>query len=68
MEISVIRAGNLPLHGTKLFVSIARILSRGESIIRHPTTPAALQPKPIHKDREIWYAKIGTAVVLVMYL
>ena len=44
----VIRRGNLPLHGTKAFVSILIILSRGGSIILHPTTPAALQPNPIH--------------------
>ena len=48
MEISVIIVGNRPLHGTKLFVSMASNLSRGESIILQPTTPAALQPKPIH--------------------
>ena len=48
MEISVIIVGNRPLHGTKLFVSIASNLSRGESIILHPTTPAALQPNPMH--------------------
>ena len=36
------------MHGTKLFVSIAIKRSRGESIILQPTTPAALQPKPIH--------------------
>lgn len=41
-------AGNLPLHGTKLLVRIAINLSLGESIIRPPTTPAALQPNPIH--------------------
>ena len=44
MEI-VIRSGNLPLQGTKAFVSIAINFSLGESIILHPTTPAALQPK-----------------------
>ena len=47
MEI-VISKGNLPLHGTNAFVSIEIIFSLGESIILHPTTPAALQPKPIH--------------------
>lgn len=36
------------LQGTKLFVRIAINLSRGESIILHPTTPAALQPNPMH--------------------
>ena len=43
-----IKIGNLPLHGTKLFVRIANSLSLGESIILQPTTPAALQPNPIH--------------------
>ena len=43
-----INVGNLPLHGTKLFVRIAMRRSRGESIIRHPITPHALHPKPIH--------------------
>ena len=32
----------------KLLVIIAINLSRGESIIRHPTIPAALHPNPIH--------------------
>ena len=41
-------AGNLPLQGTKEFVIIAISLSRGESIILQPTTPAALHPNPIH--------------------
>ena len=44
----VMRNGNLPLQGTKLFVTAAIILSLGESIILHPTTPAALQPNPMH--------------------
>lgn len=44
----VISIGNLPLHGTKQFVSIAIIFSLVEFIILHPTTPAALQPNPIH--------------------
>ena len=43
-----IRVGKRPLHGTKLFVRIASSRSRFESIILHPTTPAALQPNPIH--------------------
>lgn len=42
----VIRKGNLPLHGTKLLVSIAISFSLGEFIILQPVTPAALQPKP----------------------
>ena len=48
IEIIAISVGNLPLQGTKLFVSIARSFSRGESIILQPTIPAALQPKPMH--------------------
>lgn len=49
-----IKKGNLPLQGTKLFVKIAINLSRGESIILHPTTPAALQPNPIHMGITTW--------------
>ena len=48
--ITEISMGNLPLQGTKLLVSMASIASsrsRGESIMRQPTAPAALQPKPI---------------------
>lgn len=51
MVIREIREGNLPLQGTKLFVSIAISLSLGESIMRQPVTPAALQPSPMHMDR-----------------
>ena len=40
--------GNLPLHGTKLFVIIAINRSLGESIILVPVTPTALHPNPIH--------------------
>ena len=36
------------LFGRTAFVIIAINLSLGESIILQPTTPAALQPKPIH--------------------
>ena len=43
-----IKVGNLPLHGTKLLVSIAISLSLGESIILQPITPQALHPNPIH--------------------
>lgn len=46
--ITAIKAGNLPLHGIKLFVMIAMSCSLGELIILHPVTPAALQPNPIH--------------------
>ena len=45
---TVIRSGNLPLQGIKEFVIIAINLSRGELIILHPVTPAALHPKPMH--------------------
>ena len=48
MDIREMSNGNLPLQGTKLFVSKARFLSLGESIIRQPTTPAALHPNPMH--------------------
>ena len=48
IEMTAIIDGNRPLHGTKELVSIAISLSRGESIILHPVTPAALHPKPIH--------------------
>lgn len=36
------------MQGTKQLVIIAISLSLGESIILAPTTPAALQPNPIH--------------------
>lgn len=49
-----IKKGNLPLQGTKLLVKIAINLSRGESIIRQPTTPAALQPNPMHIGVTRW--------------
>jgi hypothetical protein len=42
------KVGNLPLHGTKLLVMMAISLSLGDSIIRQPITPAALQPNPMH--------------------
>ena len=44
----VIKKGNLPLHGIKLFVNIARSFSLGVSMIFAPITPAALQPNPMH--------------------
>ena len=40
--------GKRPLQGMKLLVRMARSRSRGESMIRQPTTPAALQPRPMH--------------------
>ena len=50
----VISKGNLPLQGTKAFVNIAINFSLVEFIIRHPTTPAALQPNPIHMVVTKW--------------
>ena len=50
--ISVIRVGNLPLHGTKLFVRIAINLSFLELMILDDITPQALHPKPIHIVRD----------------
>ena len=52
MEIMAISVGNFPLQGIKALVSMAISRSRSESIIRHPTTPAALHPNPIHMKRE----------------
>ena len=46
-EIKVTSRGSLPLQGIKLLVSKAMFRSRGESIIRQPVTPAALQPSPM---------------------
>ena len=43
-----ISSGNRPLHGTKEFVKIAISFSLRDEIIRHPVTPTALQPNPIH--------------------
>ena len=56
IDINVIKIGNLPLHGTKLFVKIAINLSLVESIILVPITPHALHPNPIHivKDCFPW--------------
>ncbi len=54
MVATVIKKGNLPLHGTKLLVNIAINLSLGESIIRHPVTPQLLQPNPMHMVVTIW--------------
>lgn len=55
MVLMAIKKGNLPLHGTKLLVNIAINLSRGESMIRHPTQPAALQPNPMHMVVTKWW-------------
>ena len=48
MVMSAMSAGNRPLHGMRLLVSTASSRSRSESMIRQPTTPAALQPRPMH--------------------
>lgn len=49
-----IKKGNLPLQGTKLLVKMAINRSRGESMIRQPTQPAALQPNPMHMVVTRW--------------
>lgn len=51
MLIIAMRVGNRPLQGTKLLVRMAISRSLGESMIRQPTIPAALHPKPIHMVR-----------------
>lgn len=51
--IIAIKVGNLPLQGTKLFVTVAIIRSLGDSIIRQPVTPQALHPNPINIDYTI---------------
>ena len=43
--------GKRPLQGIKLLVRMASRRSLGESMIRQPTTPAALQPRPMHMLR-----------------
>ena len=48
MVIMAIRVGKRPLQGTKLLVMVAISRSLGESMIRHPTIPAALHPNPMH--------------------
>ena len=48
MVMSAMSAGKRPLHGMRLLVSTASSRSRSESMIRQPTTPAALQPSPMH--------------------
>ena len=45
---SATKIGSRPLHGVKLLVKMAIIRSRGEAMIRHPVTPAALHPNAIH--------------------
>lgn len=57
-SIIAISPGKRPLHGTKLLVIIAIRRSLGDSIIRHPMTPQALHPNPMHMVRRLQYAKI----------
>ena len=57
IEAIVIKKGNLPLQGTNALVKIEINFSLGESIILHPTTPAALQPNPMHMVVTTWYNK-----------
>ncbi len=52
-EIKAMSVGKRPLQGTKALVRMAINRSRLESMIRHPTTPAALHPNPIHMKREM---------------
>lgn len=49
-----IKKGYLPLQGTNELVTEAIILSLGDSIILVPTTPAALQPNPMHMGMTRW--------------
>ena len=51
MDMTAMRAGKRPLHGTRLLVITAISRSRGESIMRQPVTPTALQPKPMQVVR-----------------
>ncbi len=48
MAMIAIMVGYRPLQGTKLLVIMAISRSLGESMMRQPMIPAALQPKPMH--------------------
>ena len=54
MLLIAIKKGYRPLQGTNELVIAAIILSLGDSIILVPTTPAALQPNPMHMGITIW--------------
>lgn len=54
MLATAIKKGYLPLQGTKELVTEAITLSLGDSIILVPTTPAALQPNPMHMGVTRW--------------
>ena len=47
ISIIVIKRGRRPLQGMKLLVSMAIRRSLGESMMRQPVIPAALQPNPM---------------------
>ena len=51
MDAMRICVGQRPLHREKLFVMMAMSRSRGLSMTRVATTPAALHPKPMHMVR-----------------
>jgi hypothetical protein len=48
MEMRAMRVGKRPLQGTKALVTMAMSRSRGLWMIRHPMTPQALHPNPMH--------------------
>ena len=48
MDATRICVGQRPLHSEKLLVMMAMSRSRGLSMMRVDTTPAALHPKPMH--------------------
>ena len=51
------------MQGTRLFVRIAISRSRGLSMMRHPMTPAALHPNPMHMRAPfVVAARLFTAV------
>ena len=63
-EIMVNRVGSRPLQGRKALVRMAMSRSLGESMIRQPVTPTALQPKPmamvrhcLPQARHFWKAR-----------
>lgn len=63
MVMIAIMVGKRPLQGTKLLVIMAINRSLGESMIRHPTIPAALQPNPMHKSEEIYASPLSGGVI-----
>ena len=61
MKMLAIRicVGQRPLHSAKLLVMIAISRSRGLSMMRVATTPAALQPKPIDHGQRLLAVRAG---------